>query len=121
VETVFSREVQAGLDRARLENFRRSSNLKVSADGKMRPVLRMWKSGFGMEADAPPLRGLVDLYQGGTHLFRCLIVTSEEDAGERRYEFKRATAVTGRPAVDFERREDAPAALIGHDDLTEGR
>jgi hypothetical protein len=112
VEALFSREVQAGLDRARLEVMKKSSRLRVSADGQTRPVIRMWKTGFAMEAAGPPLRGLVDIYDGSVHLFQCLIVTSDEEAGERRYAFKRATAVSEKPAVDFEISRDAPVGLI---------
>ncbi|WP_227268263.1 hypothetical protein [Roseobacter weihaiensis] len=112
METVFSKEIQDGLDRARVEGMRKSSRLRVTVDGQIKPVLRMWKTGFAMEADAPALRGFVDLYDGSIHLFQCLIVTSEEEAGERRFEFKRATAVAEKPAVDFERLDSAPTALI---------
>lgn len=112
MEAVFSKEIQAGLDRARLEGLKRSSRLRVQVDGKMQPVLRMWKTGFAVEADVPVLRGFVDLYDGSLHLFQCLIVNSDEDAGERQYEFKRVTAVAEKPAVDFELAENAPVGLI---------
>jgi hypothetical protein len=112
VEALFSKEIQAGLDAARLESIKRRSRLSVRAGDVTLPVLRLWKTGFSMEAEAPSLRGLVDLHEGHAHLLRCLIVTSEEDGGERRYEFKRATAVAHGPAADFEVAADAPAALI---------
>ena len=112
MEAVFSKEVQAGLDRARISSMRKSSRLRVHAGADVLPVLRMWKSGFSMEADTAALRGLVDLYDGSRHLFQCLIVASEDDAGERRYDFKRATAVADKPALDFEVAENAPVALI---------
>ena len=112
METLFSKEIQAGLDQARLDGMKKSSRLRASAAGKSSPVLRMWKTGFAMEASAPALRGFVDLYDGTIHLFQCLIVTSEEETGERRYEFKRATAVAEKPAVDFEVAENAPVGLI---------
>ena len=112
MEAVFSKEIQSGLDHARVEGMKKSSRLRVCVDGKKQTVLRMWKTGFAMEADAPDLRGMVDLYDGSIHLFRCLIVTSEAESGERQYEFKRATAVRGTPALDFEMLEHAPAALI---------
>lgn len=112
METVFSKEIQEGLDQARMQGMKKSSRLRVAVDGQIKPVLRMWKTGFAMEADAPALRGFVDLYDGSNHLFQCLIVTSEEDAGERRFEFKRATAVSETPAVDFERLDTAPVGLI---------
>lgn len=112
METVFSKEIQAGLDSARLEGMRKSSRLRVDVNGNMQPVLRAWKTGFAVEADVPVLRGFVDLYDGGLHLFQCLIVTSVEEGGERHYEFKRATAVTERPAADFEISANAPVGLI---------
>lgn len=112
MESVFSKEIQAGLDQARIEALKRASRLRVNVDGDILSVLRMWKTGFALEADTPSLRGFVDLYDGSLHLFQCLIVTSYDEEGERRYEFKRATAVSEKPAVDFEIREDAPVGLI---------
>ncbi|MEM6305286.1 MAG: hypothetical protein AAF744_11225 [Pseudomonadota bacterium] len=113
METVFSKEVQAGLEAARLEALRKSSRLRIDLEGKLYPVLRMWKTGFAIHAaDAPHLRGLVDLYDGANHLFQCLIVASEEDAGEMLYEFKRATPVTDRAALDFEKGVNKAAGLL---------
>lgn len=113
METVFSKEIQAGLDLARMEGMKKSSRLRVNVDGKIFPVLRMWKTGFAMEADAPALRGFVDLYDGSMHLFQCLIVNSyDEGNGQRHFEFKRATAVTQKPALDFELAPEAPIGLI---------
>ncbi len=111
--TFLPKEVQAGLDSARLASLHKASRLRIDLDGVTYPVLRMWKTGFSMDAEtAPQVRGFVDLYDGALHLFQCLIVASDEDAGEMRYEFKRATAVAGGPALDFERATDAPVALI---------
>ena len=116
MEAVLSKEIQAGLDAARLDGLRRKSRLRVNVAGRIYPVLRRWKTGFSVAAeDAPHLRGLVDLYEGADHLFQCLIVANEEEAGEMRFEFKRATAVTGKPALDFEQDDAAPVALIGSD------
>lgn len=113
MSTFVPKEVQAGLDRARLAALHQKSRLRLSVDGVTHPVLRMWKTGFSMDAaTAPHLRGYVDLYDGAIHLFQCLIVASEEEAGEMRYEFKRLTAVAEGPALDFERAMDAPVALI---------
>ncbi|MGZ2259134.1 hypothetical protein [Roseobacter sp. A03A-229] len=112
MEAIFSKEIQAGLDQARIDALKKSSRLRVQVDGKIHPVLRMWKTGFALESDAPALRGFVDLYDGSIHLFQCLIITSDDEEGERRYEFKRATAVSETPAVDFEISEDAPVGLI---------
>ncbi|WP_300058818.1 hypothetical protein [uncultured Roseobacter sp.] len=112
MEAIFSKEIQAGLDQARIDAMKKSSRLRVQVDGDIHPVLHMWKSGFALPSDAPALRGRVDLYDGAVHLFQCLIITSSDEAGERRYEFKRATAVSDAPAVDFEIDEEAPAGLI---------
>lgn len=114
MDSVFSKEVQAGLDAARMHSLRKASRLRLDVDGVIYPVLRMWKTGFSVDArDAPKLPGLVDLFDGATHLFQCLIVASEEEEGEMRFEFKRATPVTSHAALDFERSTDAPVALIG--------
>ncbi|MDW4497320.1 hypothetical protein R5H30_04950 [Sulfitobacter sp. D35] len=117
MEAVFSKEIQAGLDQARIDAMRRSSRLRIVIGGEVYPVLRLWKSGFALEAGrAPGLRGFVDLYDGANHLFQCLIVASEEEAGERLFEFKRATAIARGPALDFERSANAPVALIESED-----
>lgn len=114
MDAVLTKEIQAGLDAARLASLRKASRLRINLDGQMYRVLRMWKTGFAVHAeDAPHLRGLVDLYDGANHLFQCLIVTSAQEGDEMQYEFKRATAVADRAALDFEKRTDAPVALIG--------
>ena len=111
--TFVPKEVQAGLDRARLARLKKGSRLRLSVDGVSYQVLRKWETGFSIDAaTAPHLRGLVDLYDGAIHLFQCLIVASEEEADEMRFEFKRLTAVSDQPAIDFVRKVDAPVALI---------
>ncbi len=113
MEAVFSKEIQAGLDAARIAGLRKASRLRINADGDIHPVLRMWKTGFAVAAaDAPQLRGLVDLYDGANHMFQCLIVAGDEDAGEMQYEFKRATPVAHAAALDFEKAVNAPEGLI---------
>jgi len=113
MEEFLSKEIQAGLAAARMASLRKASRLRLEVDGDVHRVLRLWKTGFSIAAeDAPRLRGLVDLYDGGVHLFQCLIIAGEEEDGEMRYEFKRATAVSDRAPLDFERASDAPAGLI---------
>lgn len=112
MEAVFSKEIQAGLDNARVESLKKASRLRVIVDGKIHPILQMWDNGFSMDAEDPVLRGFVDIFDGTLHLFQCLVLTSEEEAGARRYEFKRATAVAEKPALDFEMPENAPVGLI---------
>jgi hypothetical protein len=112
--TFVPKEVQAGLDRARLARMKKASRLRISFDDKTYKVLRMWKTGFSIDAEtAPQLRGLVDLYDGAIHLFQCLIIANERDEDEMLFEFKRLTAVSEQPAIDFVRDSDAPIALLG--------
>ena len=101
--------VQEALDAARLARLRASSKLRIqTSDGYFR-VLRLWDHGFSVASDdAPHLRGFVDLYDGPTQLFQCLIVACSEEAGG----MKRMTAVSHTPPSDFERAADAPLALI---------
>ncbi len=105
--------VQAGLDQARIARAKSASRLRIeTADGYF-PVLRLWDNGFAVDvADAPHLRGFVDLFEGPTQLFQCLIVASQEEGGEMQYDFKRMTAVSHTPPSDFVREAPAPAALI---------
>lgn len=111
--------VQQGLDSARVGRLKKASRLRIeTADGYFR-VLRMWDTGFSVSsADAPHLRGFVDVYEGPTHLFQCLIIAANEETGEMNYEFKRLTAVANRPARDFAAEADAPVALIENAGLT---
>lgn len=114
--TFLPKEVQIGLDAARIAALRKSSRLRVETGEDSYRVLRLWSGGFTVEADVvPPLRGLVDLYDGGRHLYQCLIVASETEGGEMQYEFKRSTEAHDRAPLDFYRAPDAPIALLGKD------
>jgi len=111
--TVLPSEVQAGLDQARKRALKRSSRLVIETGGQRLKVLRLSDDGFTVEAEAAPhLRGLVDIYDGARHLSRCLIVASEEDGGEIRYEVKQMTAAADVQPLDYERPEGAPVGLI---------
>ena len=113
MSTYISKEVSEGLAAARLAALKKSTRLKVLVDDEFHPVLRMWKDGFAVEeATAPILRGLVDLYEGGRHLCQCLIVASEAEDGEMRYEFKRNTSAEDKAPLDFYRDPEAPIALL---------
>lgn len=108
------KEVREGLELARKRSSRRRGRLNIRAGDKCVAVLRCWEGGFAVDADkAQAMRGLVDLYDGGRHLSQCLIVASREDAGERVYEFKRATAATERAPLDYVRQFE-PFGLITH-------
>ena len=111
--TFLSKEVQDGLAAARIASLRKASRLRVHADGEVFPVLYLWHDGFAVAADAAqPLRGLVDLYDGARHLYQCLIVASEFDNGEMRYEFKRSTQASDHAPLDFYRDPQSPIALL---------
>ncbi|MCG7493837.1 hypothetical protein [Thalassobius sp. Cn5-15] len=100
--TFVPKEVQAGLDAARKKDQSRKSKMLVEADGQTYRVLRFWDTGFALDAEAAPhLRGFVDLYDRGEHLYQCLILASAEEAGQMCYEFKRLTAITGKQPADF--------------------
>jgi hypothetical protein len=107
------KEVREGLELARKRALQKKSRLRVHADDEVFPVLRFWEGGFALDADdAPHLRGLVDLYDGARHLYQCLIVASEEEAGEMIYEFKWHTEALDKAPLDFYRDENAPVALL---------
>lgn len=90
------------------------TRMRVEANGESHKVLCLTKNGFALGLDdAPNLRGLVDLYDGGRHVSQCLIVAAEEDAGQMVYEFKRNTSAADGAPLDFERQENAPIALLG--------
>ena len=112
--TYMSDEVRAGLDAARAKHAKRKTRLRVETGSQYFPVLRIWETGFAVDQeDTPNLRGLVDIYDGPRHLYQALIVTSSEEAGERRFEFKRNTAAEDAAPLDFERKTPRIIALLG--------
>ena len=114
MSTYLPKEVQEGLDEARKRDLRRKSRLRLRVGDQVFTILKYWDDGFSLDVeDAPHLRGLVDLYDGSRHLYQCLIVASEEEHGEMRYDFKRSTAAADRAPLDFARDENAPIALLG--------
>ncbi|MDK3072073.1 hypothetical protein QO034_03035 [Sedimentitalea sp. JM2-8] len=113
MSTYISDDVRCEITAARLASLKKLSRLRVRAGQEVYTILRMWRGGFSVEADTvPPLRGLVDLYDGERHLCQCLIIGSEPEAGERRYEFKRNTAATETAPLDHYREPGAPAGLL---------
>lgn len=108
------KDVREGLEAARKLKLRKKSRMRVQAGDQVFTILRSWNEGFALDSDdASQLRGLVDLYDGAKHVSRCLIVASDEENGETVYEYKRATAVSDRAALDYSKEDDAPVALIG--------
>ena len=111
--TFLTRELREGLDAARKLAARRRSRLRIEAGGQTWPVLRLWDGGFALDpADAPHLRGLVDIYDGARHVMQALVIASDHEDGEQRFEFKRATRSVDGPPADFVRDEGAPVALL---------
>ncbi len=109
-----TKELRDGIAQARKLAAKKNARLKVHVGDETYPVLRVWKNGFALDAeDAPHMRGLVDLYDGARHAAQCLVIASEEDAGEMRYEYKRSTTAHETAPRDFAPEDGAPVALIG--------
>ena len=109
------KELRDHLDAARKRQQRRKSRMRVElGDTLVYPVLRFWRNGFSLDASLVParLRGLVDLYDGPRHVFQCLIMASDIQDGELVCEFKRATPVRNRAALDYWREDDGPAGYL---------
>ena len=105
--------VLRGLEDARVAMLRKSGRLCIHAGEDVFRVVKLWGTGFAVMADdVPHLRGLVDLYDGPSHIMQCLVVASHEADGLMNFEFKRATQVADRPALDFERATPQPKALL---------
>ena len=113
MSTYMSKEVREGLKAAQIAALKKASRLRVLVGDDYVPVLRLWKDGFAVEADnAPVMRGLVDIYDGGRHIYQCLIVASEAEAGEMCYEFKRNTSAQDQAPLDFYREAETPIGLL---------
>lgn len=107
------KEILEGLAQARRRERRRRNRLRVRVGDEMVPILRFGDEGFSLDAqDAPQLRGLVDIFDGGRHLCQALIVYSALEGDEMLYEYKRNTAATDRAPLDFPREDDAPVGLL---------
>ncbi len=108
------RDVRDALKQAHMAGLKKKSRMRVHVGGRDFTILRYWEEGFALDVnDAPHLRGLVDIYDGTRMKSQCLIIASSEEDGQMVYEFKRATEAADGPAVDYEKGEDAPIALIG--------
>lgn len=113
--TFLSAEVAEGLRAAQKKSVLKSSRLRIHAGGDIIKVLSFRDGGFTVDLEsAPKLRGLVDIYDGGKHLYQCLIVAAAEQGDEMSYDFKRNTMANDAVPLDFERDVHAPIALLGH-------
>lgn len=101
------------LESARMDAMRRKSRLRIRMGDQTYPILRFKSDWFTLDvSQVDHLRGVVDVYDGGRHLFQCLIVASEVEGDELICRVKQATSVSAPEAVDFVRDKTAPVALI---------
>lgn len=108
------KEVRAGMEEARKRDLRRRSRLRAHVGEDIYPILRFWEDGFALDADqVEHLRGLVDIYDGGRHLYQSLIIASDVAEGELICVMKRSTAAHDAAPLDFEADANRPVALIG--------
>lgn len=108
-----SKEVREGLEIARKAHMAKRSRLRVQVGEEIYPILRFSEQSFSIDAEnAPHMRGLVDIFDGGKHLYQALIVATSFDGHAMVYEFKRNTLATDHAPVDFEVDETAPAGLL---------
>lgn len=111
--TFLPKEVQDGLEAAHKKALRKRNRLRVVVGEDRYPILRLWDHGFSVSREGvPSLRGLVDVYDGGRHLWQCLIVAAADEIDEVHYEYKRQTAANEKAALDYEILPDAPAGLL---------
>lgn len=105
-------DIRRGLEAARKRAQRQHSRLCVHVNDAIFPILRLWETGLAVDARrVPPLRGLVDVYDGPRHVSQCLIIASQADGDETCYEFKRSTAITDLPVRDYAD-DDRPQAIL---------
>ncbi|MBD3763380.1 MAG: hypothetical protein IE927_01210 [Rhodobacterales bacterium] len=108
-----TQELREGFEAARRRAAGRKSRLRVQIGPAAYPVLRLWEDGMALDAArVPQLRGRVDVYDGGRHLYQALIVATTVDQGELICGFKRLTPAQDGPALDYCRDEGASAGLL---------
>ena len=111
--TFLPKEVAEGLAAAQKKSLKKSSRLRVRVGETYYKILHYWDTGFAIDLEeAPKLRGLIDIYDGGRHLYQCLIIASAEEGDQMHYEFKRNTQANDKAPLDFVRPDDAPIALL---------
>jgi hypothetical protein len=106
-------DISDGFDEARRRHQSRKSRLRVQLGEEFVPVLQFWKDGFALDgAVTTHLRGLVDIFDGARHEFQCLIVASRVENGNLICDFKRATRVEDRAALDYWQDTSKPAGYL---------
>lgn len=100
---------------AQSKTAKKANRLRVESGGKSYKVISATSKGFVLHIeDAPKLRGLVDLFDGGRHISQCLIVAASQNGDQMHYDFKRSTAASDGAPLDFVRAKNAPIALLGN-------
>lgn len=95
-------DVQKGLEAAQRRAQRKGSRLSVHVGDLVLPILRLWETGFAVDArTAPRLRGFVDIFDGPRHVSNALIIAASEDGDDMIYEFKRDTQIPQAPIRDY--------------------
>jgi hypothetical protein len=107
------KDVMDGLQKARQADYSRKNRLRIMVGDSIFPILRYWETGFSLDAKVSPiLRGLIDIYDGATHLSQGLIILSSIKGDERIFEFKRNTHAVDKAPLDFEKENGKPVALL---------
>ena len=107
------KDIMDGLQKARQADYSRKNRLRIMVGDSIFPILRYWETGFSLDAKVSPiLRGLIDIYDGATHISQGLIILSSIKGDERIFEFKRNTHVVDKAPLDFEKENGKPVALL---------
>lgn len=98
---------------AHRQTRRRRARRSVHAGDEAYPILDFSEDGFAVDmADAPNLRGFIDIFEGPRHLYQALIIAAEQEGDLMRYVFKRNTAAVDAAPVDFAQDPHRPIALL---------
>lgn len=109
-------DIRKGLEAAQQRARRGRGRLSVHMGDAAFPLRRLWDQGFAVDsARVPRLRGVVDIYDGPSHLSHCLIVATQSDGDETVYEFKRATPAATVAALDYDAETPRPAGYLTAD------
>ncbi|CTQ48329.1 hypothetical protein [Jannaschia donghaensis] len=110
-------EVREGLALARARDRKSTGGrLRVQMGEAWYPIITFDETGFEVPltafADAPHLRGLVEIHDGPRMIRTVLVVAGEPSGDTMRYDFKRTTAPRMQAPVDYERTTEAPVAYL---------
>ena len=106
-------DIRRGLEAAQARALRKGSRLSVHVGDEVYPILRLWETGFSVDArKIPPLRGFVDIYDGPRHISQALIIAASEDGHDVTYEFKRETVINATPIRDYAEDRPGPSGYL---------